>query len=221
MTLERGLVLERGVVSRALDGLLEVAKERGLEEIPNCYYRDDGLELWDIILKFVKGVLSYYCTDCDVKDNTELKAWLNAIFHSGFLQNKQAGFPKSFSSVEELVRFVTMMIFTVSAQHAAVNNGQFDYGGRMPNFPSSLQLPPPKRKGLATEDTITAALPSVSCTVNTMAIVYLLCSNTCDRMSPEPSGHEHEHKTMEWNGMIIQIYSTFLYCFLYMGKCSY
>ena len=35
-----------------------------------------------------------------------------------------AGFPASFNTVEEVTKFVTMVIFTVSAQHAAVNNGQ-------------------------------------------------------------------------------------------------
>ena len=34
------------------------------------------------------------------------------------------GFPESFHTVEEVIKFITMVIFTVTAQHAAVNNGQ-------------------------------------------------------------------------------------------------
>ena len=34
------------------------------------------------------------------------------------------GFPASFHTVKEVTKFITMVIFTVSAQHAAVNNGQ-------------------------------------------------------------------------------------------------
>ncbi|XP_026886847.2 hydroperoxide isomerase ALOXE3-like [Electrophorus electricus] len=175
--------LQRAVLSLTYSSLClpDDIKERGLEKIPNFYYRDDGLELWKIIFKFVNGILSYYYTDSDVQTDIELQAWLTSIFQSGFLENPHAGFPKSFSTVEELVKFVTMVIFTVSAQHAAVNNGQFDYGGWMPNFPSSLQQAPPRRKGLATEHTVSDTLPSVSSTVNTMAIVYLLCHDTCDR----------------------------------------
>ena len=32
--------------------------------------------------------------------------------------------PQSFNTVEQVVKFVTMVIFTTSAQHAAVNSGQ-------------------------------------------------------------------------------------------------
>jgi hypothetical protein len=34
--------------------------------------------------------------------------------------------PESFITVEAVVKFVTMVIFTTSAQHAAVNSGQVD-----------------------------------------------------------------------------------------------
>ncbi|KAI4892601.1 hypothetical protein NFI96_021230 [Prochilodus magdalenae] len=98
------------------------------------------------------------------------------------------GFPESFRTVGQLAKFVTMVIFTVSAQHAAVNNGQFDFGGYMPNFPSSLRCPPPRQKGSTTKDSILETLPDVSTTVNAMAIVYLL-SQDSDRY---PLGHYPE-----------------------------
>uniref|UniRef100_A0A3B4B269 Arachidonate 15-lipoxygenase type B n=1 Tax=Periophthalmus magnuspinnatus TaxID=409849 RepID=A0A3B4B269_9GOBI len=124
--------------------------ERGVESLPNYYYRDDGLRLWDIIHRFVKGVLSYYYkNDQEVKDDVELQKWIQDIYEHGFLS--QDGIPQSFSTVEEMVKFVTMVIFTCSAQHGAVNSGQYDYGGWMPNTPITLQQPPPIKKGTATE----------------------------------------------------------------------
>uniref|UniRef100_A0A3B4EEJ1 Lipoxygenase domain-containing protein n=1 Tax=Pygocentrus nattereri TaxID=42514 RepID=A0A3B4EEJ1_PYGNA len=139
-------------------------KERGLENIPHYYYRDDGLKLWNIIHKFVNGVVAHYYTDRDVQEDSELQTWLTEIVEHGFLKNDNR-IPKSFHTVAELVKFVTMLIFTVSAQHAAVNNGQFDFGAWMPNFPSTMKAPPPTTKGQATAESILAALPNVKHTL--------------------------------------------------------
>ncbi|KAK5929070.1 hypothetical protein CgunFtcFv8_010338 [Champsocephalus gunnari] len=101
---------------------------RGLESIPNFYYRDDGLKLWNIIQSFVKAVVEhYYPSDCEVHRDTELQDWISEVFTHGFLGNKASGIPAAFHTVEEVVKFTTMVIFTTTVQHAAVNSGQYDY----------------------------------------------------------------------------------------------
>ncbi|KAL7888998.1 hypothetical protein AOLI_G00039720 [Acnodon oligacanthus] len=164
-------------------------KGRGLETIPNYYYRDDGLEMWDIINKFVSGFVSHYYSDQDVKEDNELHSWLTEIRENGLLEQSEAGFPKSFCTVKELVKFVTMVIFTLSGQHAAVNSGQFELGAFMPNFPSTLRCPPPRQKGETTRDSVLETLPDISATINTIAIVYLLSQESADRY---PLGHYPE-----------------------------
>ncbi|KAM4522480.1 hydroperoxide isomerase ALOXE3-like isoform 2-T6 [Odontesthes bonariensis] len=100
---------------------------RGLESTPNFYYRDDGLKLWNIINGFVRSVVEYYYpSDSDVREDTELQEWITEIFTHGFLGNKLSGFPACFKTAQEMVKFITVVIFTVSVQHAAVNNGQLD-----------------------------------------------------------------------------------------------
>uniref|UniRef100_A0A3B4CNU0 Lipoxygenase domain-containing protein n=1 Tax=Pygocentrus nattereri TaxID=42514 RepID=A0A3B4CNU0_PYGNA len=162
-------------------------KERGLEKIPNYYYRDDGLELWNIM--FVFGFVSHYYSDQDIQEDKELHAWLTEMRENTLLDNSEAGFPESFYTVKELAKFVTMMIFSVSAQHAAVNNGQFDFGGWMPNFPSSLRCPPPSRKGSTTKDSLLATLPDIRTTVHALAVGYMLSQGSSDRY---PLGHYPE-----------------------------
>ncbi|XP_077073435.1 polyunsaturated fatty acid lipoxygenase ALOX8-like isoform X2 [Siphateles boraxobius] len=99
--------------------------ERGLETVPHYYYRDDGIKLWEIINKFVAALLShYYQHDVNVQKDTELQRWISEIFTNGFLGRVSSGIPSSFQTLKELIKFVTMVIFTASAQHAAVNNGQ-------------------------------------------------------------------------------------------------
>ncbi|XP_024859810.1 hydroperoxide isomerase ALOXE3-like [Kryptolebias marmoratus] len=155
--------------------------ERGLEDVPNFYYRDDGLKLWDIIHRFVKGVLShYYKKDDEVQKDTELQKWIGDIFEHGFLSHEDTGVPQRFTTVDELIKFVTMVIFTGSVQHAAVNSGQYDFGGWMPNAPLTLQRPPPTKKGEATEATMLATLPDVNVTVQIMDTLWLLSQQSSD-----------------------------------------
>ncbi|XP_075869648.1 hydroperoxide isomerase ALOXE3-like [Nelusetta ayraudi] len=135
---------------------------RGLDSVPNFYYRDDGLRLWEIINRFVRAMVSYYYpTDNDVQRDTELQEWISEIFTHGFLGNKASGIPTSFHTVEEVIKFITMVIFTVSAQHGALNNGQVDYGTFYPNAPLLLHKPPPTTKGQTSQGTILETLPNV------------------------------------------------------------
>uniref|UniRef100_A0A3B3BIJ4 Arachidonate 15-lipoxygenase type B n=1 Tax=Oryzias melastigma TaxID=30732 RepID=A0A3B3BIJ4_ORYME len=155
--------------------------ERGVQDVPNYYYRDDGLRLWEITYRFVKGVIEfYYKNDEEVQQDSEIQKWISDIFKHGFLSQACTGIPQSFTSVAQLVKFVTMVIFTGSAQHAAVNSAQYDYGGWMPNTPISLKRPPPTKKGVANEDTMLETLPDVNVTVQGMATLWLLSKQSSD-----------------------------------------
>ncbi|KAM3624671.1 uncharacterized protein V6R79_026386 [Siganus canaliculatus] len=170
--------------------------ERGLKDVRNFYYRDDGLKLWKIIHRFVQGILThYYKNDGEVQKDTEVQKWIQEIFEHGFLSQECTGIPQRFSSVRDLVKFVTMVIFTGSAQHAAVNTGQYDFGGWMPNSPGSLQRPPPTKKGKANEAMLLKTLPDVNSTARAMATVYLLSQQSSDFVSlgEYPEDHFNEN----------------------------
>ncbi|XP_075940620.1 hydroperoxide isomerase ALOXE3-like [Anarhichas minor] len=156
---------------------------RGLESIPNFYYRDDGLKLWNIINRFVKAVVEYYYpSDSEVRKDTELQEWISEIFTHGFLGNTASGFPASFQTVEEVIKFITMLIFTVTGQHAAVNNGQYDYYGWAPSQSLLLVKPPPTTKGQSSMKTILDTLPDVEQTVIFSALVWLLSEKFTDEV---------------------------------------
>uniref|UniRef100_H2VCF5 Uncharacterized protein n=1 Tax=Takifugu rubripes TaxID=31033 RepID=H2VCF5_TAKRU len=151
--------------------LPENVRARGLDSIPNNLYRDDGLKLWNIISSFVTAMVSYYYpTDCEVTRDTELQEWINEIFVHCLLGNKETGFPEAFTTAEELIKFLTMVIFTVSAQHSAVNNPQYDFCSMMPNYSLLLRKPPPTTKGQSSMETILETLPNVSESIN---FIYL------------------------------------------------
>uniref|UniRef100_A0A3B3HEI2 Lipoxygenase domain-containing protein n=1 Tax=Oryzias latipes TaxID=8090 RepID=A0A3B3HEI2_ORYLA len=180
-------LLDRSVSSMTYRSLCipDDIADRGLEDVPNFYYRDDGLKLWNImhrllffwalVKSFVHDILSfYYKNDGMVQNDAELQNWIQEIFENGFLRRSETGIPQKFTTVAELVKFVTMVMFTCSAQHAAVNTGQYDLYGWMPNGPSTMQEPPPTQKGKADEASFLSTLPDVQTTVNIMATVWLL-----------------------------------------------
>uniref|UniRef100_A0A3P8YHS2 Uncharacterized protein n=1 Tax=Esox lucius TaxID=8010 RepID=A0A3P8YHS2_ESOLU len=147
---------------------------RGLDTIPNFYYRDDGIKLWDIINTFVqKMVEHFYPSDSEVSRDSELQNWINEIFIHGFLGNVQSGTFSQTMKFKQVIQFITMVIFNVSAQHSAVNMGQFDYCSWIANSPPFLRKAPPATKGSSTMSTILETLPDVGSTVKGMASMWL------------------------------------------------
>ncbi|XP_036069357.1 polyunsaturated fatty acid (12S)/(13S)-lipoxygenase, epidermal-type-like [Oryzias melastigma] len=67
-------------------------EDRGLKDVKNFYYKEDGLKLWNIMHSFVEDTLSYYYyEDSDVKDDEELQNWIKEIYEHGFLREAKTG----------------------------------------------------------------------------------------------------------------------------------
>ena len=66
--------------------------------------------------------------------------------------------PKSFKTREELTYFLTIVVFTCSCQHAAVNFSQMATYGFHPNSPSLMRQPAPTKRGEVDDARIMASL---------------------------------------------------------------
>uniref|UniRef100_A0A8C5I457 Si:dkey-17e16.9 n=1 Tax=Gouania willdenowi TaxID=441366 RepID=A0A8C5I457_GOUWI len=156
-------------------------RKRGLESIPNYYYRDDGLKLWNIIKRFVRKMMEhYYHSDGEVIRDTELQAWIQEVFKRGFMGSICSGIPSYLFNVMDLVKFLTMVIFTVTARHAAFNNGQFDYLSWILNGSLLLRKPPPTTKGQSSMETILETLPNIGESVQFASFVLVLSEKYSD-----------------------------------------
>ncbi|XP_008059312.1 arachidonate 15-lipoxygenase B isoform X2 [Carlito syrichta] len=176
--------------------LPEDIRTRGVEDIPGYYFRDDGLQVWDAVERFVSEIISiYYPSDVSVQDDAELQAWVREIFSEGFLRKESSGVPSSLETREALVRYVTMVIFTCSAMHSAISSGQFDACAWMPNLPPTMQLPPPTSKGRARPEGFIATLPPVNATCDVAIALWLLSKEPGEQ---RPLGtYPDEHFTEE------------------------
>jgi arachidonate 15-lipoxygenase len=97
-------------------------------------YRDDALMIWDAIHQWVSAYLSiYYTDDKTVHDDSELQNWVKEIGNEGRI--KGVG---KFGRINErayLIDIATQIIFTASAQHAAVNFSQATLMSYAPAMP--------------------------------------------------------------------------------------
>uniref|UniRef100_A0A8C6UAJ8 Arachidonate 12-lipoxygenase n=1 Tax=Neogobius melanostomus TaxID=47308 RepID=A0A8C6UAJ8_9GOBI len=168
--------------------------DRGVTRIPKYFYRDNVLLLWDTIHGFVSGMVSlYYKSDSEVEEDQELQAWIRDVTDEGFAELPDFGLPSSLSSREELSTLLAVVILSCSAQHAATNNGQFDWCAWVPNTPCTMRQPPPTDKDTVTMDTIMSTLPDVSQSCVQLAITWHLGRPQPDAI---PIGHyTEEHFT--------------------------
>ncbi|XP_077602862.1 arachidonate 12-lipoxygenase, 12R-type [Crocuta crocuta] len=231
--------------------------ERGVQDLPGYYYRDDSLAVWDALERYVTEVITYYYPcDAAVEGDPELQSWVQEIFKQWLPRLRRGGgccaesgkesqdsskafpllspgtrespppqlrergersegptsdrclerlqrtcgqgqlgspaqacgldggFPQRLRTVPELIRYVTIVIYTCSAKHAAVNTGQLEYTAWMPNFPSSMRNPPMQAKGLTTREIYMDTLPDVKTTCITLLVLW-----TLSREPDRPLGH--------------------------------
>ncbi|XP_056329877.1 polyunsaturated fatty acid 5-lipoxygenase-like isoform X2 [Danio aesculapii] len=150
------LINDTGVFNKAM-------KSRDVhnqEDLPNYYYRDDGMMVWDAVKSFVSDVVKiYYSSDETVQKDEEIQAFAQDVCSSGMKNCLRNEFPNVLRSREQLVEYLTVVIFTASAQHAAVNFGQFDWFAWVPNTPCTMRKPPPTEKGKVEMKYIMDSLP--------------------------------------------------------------
>ncbi|XP_067303814.1 polyunsaturated fatty acid 5-lipoxygenase-like [Pseudorasbora parva] len=150
----------------------EAIKARGIENVPMYYYRDDGMKIWETIHCFVSAVVKiYYESDEAVQKDVEIQEFVKDI---SFGMNNYNKFPKSLKTRAHLAEYLTVVIFTSSAQHAAVNFGQFDWYAWIPNSPSFMRKPPPKQKGKVDLEYIMESLPDRGCSSEVLATAWAL-----------------------------------------------
>jgi hypothetical protein len=119
------------------DGSTKHGMKLVIEDYP---FAADGLELWAAIRTWLSDYVEViYDDDACVRQDEELQRWWTEIRTVGHGDKKDAqGWPV-LDSKESLVHILNILVWTASCHHAAVNFGQYEYAGFMPNHPTTAR----------------------------------------------------------------------------------
>ena len=166
------------------------------QQLPDYPYRDDALLIWNAIQQWVSDYLSLYYPDDDtVVQDYELQAWLTEILSSegGKLADVGETTPEAptprIRTRSYLTDAITLIIFTASAQHAAVNFPQATYMTYGPNMPLAGYRPAPTSPTDATAEDYLALLPSLEQAEVQMNMTYPLGSLYYTRLGTYEEGY--------------------------------
>ncbi|KAG1327195.1 Lipoxygenase [Cocos nucifera] len=112
--------------------------EHGLRlTIEDYPFANDGLLIWSAIRQWVQDYVSHYYPDSSyVLEDYELQEFWNDVRTKGHGDKKDEPWWPKMDSLENLIDILTTMMWVASAHHAAVNFGQYHYGGYFPNRPT-------------------------------------------------------------------------------------
>lgn len=153
----------------------ESFRQRGVDNtdiLPSYSYRDDALLHWEAIREWVATYLRcFYRSDAEVAADLEIAAWLTEV--AAKTGGRISGLEPTRTLVE-LVDVTALVIYTASAQHAAVNFPQFDIMSYAPAMPLAGYAPAPTTKRGATETDYFLQLPPHDQAALQMNTGYLL-----------------------------------------------
>ncbi|XP_059438696.1 linoleate 13S-lipoxygenase 3-1, chloroplastic-like [Corylus avellana] len=156
-----------------------------IEDYP---YATDGLLIWSAIQTMVRSYVNYYYQDASaVCSDTELQVWYNESINVGHADLRHASWWPNLSTPDDLTSILTTIIWLASAQHAALNFGQYPYGGYVPTRPPLMRRLIPKENDPEyasfvkdPEGFFLSSLPSWSETTKYMAVIDIISSHSPD-----------------------------------------
>ena len=152
-------------------------KARGVDDnVLSVYpYRDDSRLYWDAIERWVSDYLKiWYRTQADLEADHELRNWYNELRAQD--GGRVPGLRDGELDLAYLIDITTLVIFTASVQHAAVNFPQADLMSYCPHMPLACYSQRPRRKSGANETDYLKMLPPIVQARGQLNLGYILGS---------------------------------------------
>lgn len=140
--------------------------------LPEYPYRDDALLVWAAIEQWIQDYVGvYYADDAAVTGDGELADWAASLIADG----KIKGF-KRIGTRAQLVDVLTMVVFTATAQHSAVNFPQKPLMTYAPAITGAGWQDAPTRQDGHDEQRWLAMFPPTNLALEQLNVLYLLGS---------------------------------------------
>ena len=195
-----------GLVSLSFNGAMlpNQLKSQGIDnpsQLPVYPYRDDALMLWGAIHDWASAYLGlYYSSDSAVQQDTALQRWAEELTASeggrlrGFGEPGAEATGGGIQSLAYLIDVATMVIFTSSVQHAAVNFPQYELMGYAPGFPLAGYAPATAVTTIQNEQDFIQLLAPLDQAQNQLNLLYLLSSVNFTKLGYYPEEHFIDEK---------------------------
>lgn len=175
-------------------------KQRGVceQSLPNFPFREDTLDLWESIQDFVEQYLALYYTgdsllerDSKVTEDYELQNWINEMVDSrcasikgmqGLVKTDNSEQAYQIQDFNYLVKTVSLIIYTASAQHASVNYAQWPLMSYLPSVSGTLYAKAPTRSEELTMESYLKYLPPLDVALYQATFGYLLSNVQYDKL---------------------------------------
>ncbi|KAK4427403.1 Linoleate 13S-lipoxygenase 3-1, chloroplastic [Sesamum alatum] len=182
-----------------------------IEDYP---YATDGLMIWGAIENWVRNYVNHYYPDsARVCNDKELQAWYAESINVGHADRRHADWWPTLATPEDLISILTTIIWLASAQHAALNFGQYPYGGYVPNRPPLMRrlIPDENDPEYAVflsdpQKYFFCALPSLLQATKFMAVVDTLSTHSPDE---EYLGERHHQSIWSGDAEVVEAFYEF------------
>ncbi|KAJ0929280.1 putative linoleate 13S-lipoxygenase [Helianthus annuus] len=180
------------------------SQRHGLKLLIEDYpYASDGLLIWEAIQNWVRTYVTQYYPDASfVCNDSELQAWYAESINVGHAELRNETWWPTLANVEDLTAILTTVIWLASAQHAALNFGQYPYSGYIPNRPPLMRrlIPDEMDPEYASfledpQNYFLSAIPSMLQSTKFMAVVDTLSTH-----SPDEEYIGQRQQTDTWTG---------------------
>ena len=183
-----------------------------IEDYP---YAADGLLIWSAIKELVDSIVCHYYSGSDsIASDVELQTWWSEIKNKGHHDKRNESWWPVLDTKESLTDVLTTIIWIASGQHAAINFGQYPFGGYVLNRPTLMRKLIPEEGGheydrflMNPQLTFLSSLPTQLQATKVMAVQDTLSTHSADE---EYLGQMH-HLWNHWlhDGEVLEFFERF------------